>query len=73
MSVTAWPVQTVGVARSRYRVKLSELEAEAHVPVDQQLEVQPASEPQEIMSPEELDRRRLLNQPAPAGRLRPRG
>jgi hypothetical protein len=62
---------TVHMADSPYRVKLSDLEATAHVPAEQQCETQPASAPQDQLGPEELDRRRLLNQPAPAGRLRP--
>jgi hypothetical protein len=58
------------MADSPYHVKLSELEAKVHVPADQQVETQPASDAPDQLSPEELDRRRLLNQPAPAGRLR---
>jgi len=52
------------MADSPHRIKLSDLEAAVHVPADQMCESQPASEPQDVLGPEELDRRRLLNQRA---------
>jgi hypothetical protein len=59
------------MAASRYSIRLTELEAGAHVPLHDQKEVEPIREPPDGLSPADLDRRRLLNDPAGAGRLRP--
>lgn len=59
-----------GMAVSRYRVPLRELD-QTHVPADEQVESQPTSEHAEVLDPADLDRRRLLNDPAGAGRLWP--
>lgn len=57
----------------RFKRSLEELEAEAHVPREKQVESQPVDSPHDFVEAEELDRIRLLNDPAGAGRLRPRG
>lgn len=56
-----------------YRLPLDELERAVRVPHEQQSEGQQADPPREYVAPEDLDRARLLADPAGAGRLRPRG
>lgn len=55
---------------SRFTVSIDALEESARVPVEQQVEGQSVDEHPEYVSPEDLDRLRLLNDPAGAGRLR---
>ncbi len=55
-----------------YRQSLDDLERTARVPRDQQSETQVADPPREYMDPEDLDRLRLLSDPASPGRLKPR-
>lgn len=56
-----------------YARSLEELEAGVRVPRDEQVESEPVSGPGEYVAPEDLDRLQLLNNPAGAGRLKPRG
>ena len=56
-----------------YRQSLTDLERTARVPRDQQGETQPVDPPREYLDPEDLDRLRLLADPAGPGRLNPRG
>jgi hypothetical protein len=58
-----------GAVAPSYRVRLEALEADAHVPVAEQVEEQPTEHFHEYSSPEELDRIRLLSVTS-AGRLR---
>lgn len=51
-----------------YRVPLDELEDQARVPRDEQVEEQPTDEPGEYVAAEDLDRARLLGITG-AGRL----
>jgi hypothetical protein len=51
---------------------LDELEASARVAFDDQVAEHDPDPPREYLEPEEYDRLRLLNDPAGAGRLRPR-
>jgi hypothetical protein len=55
-----------------YRQTLDALEAGVRVPPDQQVEGQNVDPPRGYMDPEDLDRMRLLANPAGAGRLNPR-
>jgi hypothetical protein len=55
-----------------YRQSLGDLERGVRVPRDQQIETQDAEPPREYVEPEDLDRARLLANPAGAGRLNPR-
>lgn len=55
-----------------YRQSLDDLERAVRVPRDQQREAQDADPPRTYMEPEDLDRLRLLADPAGAGRLKPR-
>ena len=55
-----------------YRQSLDDLERAVRVPRDQQSEMQEADPPRDSMDPEELDRLRLLSDPAGPGRLKPR-
>jgi hypothetical protein len=55
-----------------YRQSLQDLERAVRVPRDQQSEVQDVDPPREYMDPEELDRLRLVSDPAGPGRLNPR-
>lgn len=57
---------------NRFKRSLADLEHEARVPREQQVESQEADPPRDYMDPEDLDRLRLLADPAGAGRLRPR-
>jgi len=57
---------------NRFKRSLADLEHEAHVPREQQVESQAVDPPRDYMDPEDLDRRRLLADPAGAGRLHPR-
>jgi hypothetical protein len=57
------------VPKPSYRIRLEALEAQAHVPVEDQVEEQATEHPHDYTSPEELDRVRLLSTVA-AGRLR---
>ena len=54
----------------RYAMTLAELEATAHVPLDEQVEGQPEPPPEGPISAQELDRLRLLGITG-AGRLNP--
>ncbi|MDT7573228.1 MAG: hypothetical protein QOE05_3402 [Actinomycetota bacterium] len=54
---------------SKYDVSIADLEKSAHVPVDEQVTEQAEPPPPGPLSPEELDRQRLLGISA-AGRLR---
>jgi hypothetical protein len=46
--------------RSRFQVPWSELESAAHVPVDQQVEMQDVAVHEPIVPPEELDRQKAM-------------
>jgi len=56
----------------RFKRSLADLEAEAHVPREQQVESQAVDPPRDYLDPEDFDRLRLLADPSGAGRLRPR-
>lgn len=58
---------------SRFRQSLDELERGVRVSREQQVESQETEPSREFMEPEELDRVRLLANPAGAGQLKPRG
>lgn len=53
-------------------MSLDDLERTARVPRDQQVEQQQSEPQRDYLAPEDLDRLRLLADPASAGRLRPR-
>ena len=55
-----------------HRQSLDDLERGVRVPREQQLETQECEPPRVYLEPEELDRLRLLADPAGAGRLKPR-
>jgi hypothetical protein len=57
----------------RYKQSLEALERGVRVPLDQQVEEQDVEPPRSYVEPEDLDRLRLLADPAGAGRLNPRG
>ena len=50
---------------------LDDLERASRVPREQQVEEQSTAPPHDYLAPEDLDRLRLLADPAGAGRLRP--
>jgi hypothetical protein len=54
---------------SKYEVSIGDLEKAAHVPIDEQVTEQAEPPPTGPLSPEELDRQRLLGITG-AGRLR---
>lgn len=54
------------------RQSLDDLERGVRVPREEQLEAQDADPPREYVEPEDLERARLLADPAGAGTLRPR-
>lgn len=53
-------------------LSLEELERGVRVPREEQVETQAVDPPREYVEPEDLDRARLLADPAGAGRLHPR-
>ena len=55
-----------------YRQSLDDLERSVRVPREAQVEVQATEPPRDYLEPEDLDRLRLLANPAGAGRLNPR-
>ena len=55
-----------------YSQSLDALERTARVPRDQQVEEQDVDPPRSYVDPEDLDRMRLLADPAGAGTLNPR-
>jgi hypothetical protein len=60
----------MGDAESRYAVTLDDFLSQ-RVPLEETVESQPVKSAPGPMTPEEIDRRRLLNDPTGAGRLRP--
>ena len=56
-----------------YHLPLDDLERGVRVPDEDQIESQDTDPPREFLEPEDLDRARLLADPAGAGRLKPRG
>lgn len=54
-----------------YRKSLDDLERGVRVPRDEQITAQEAEPPRDYLDPEDLDRMRLLADPASAGRLKP--
>jgi hypothetical protein len=56
-----------------YHLSLDDLERSVRVAPEDQLEVQEVDPPREYVAPEDLDRARLLADPAGAGRLKVRG
>jgi hypothetical protein len=56
----------------RFAKRLEDLEASAHVPVDEQVEEQPTDPHHEYLAPEDYERQQLLASPLGAGTLRPR-
>lgn len=56
----------------RYAKRLEDLEASAHVPVEQQVEEQPAGVHHDYLEPEDYERQQLLANPLGAGTLAPR-